>query len=566
MKTLLTSLFRPIIYISLGLTLVFACKQINPFEGVDLTVNSNIYKAPILIEFVDANSNSTTLPKDLTVTILGPNKDLVLTDQGGKDFKVAGNLLSLVLAKNANPTENAPVEFTVSVKGTNYAPTNYTITIIDFSSSTYTVPLTNLSALPDGVKSVAKTTSLTTGETIVIPASADKPEVAKITIAPGTQVLDENGAVINATSVNSNIIQYGTGTEDAFNGFPNEGEANTVKFKDGTTDQASFITAGFVDIEMTAGGKSVKSFSKPLDMTLSIHPDLINPDTDELVKVGDQIPVFSYNRDKDEWTEEGDATITKDASGNLIANFKVSHLSSWTISWRFKGKSCGSKTYTVAFKSNVRYLSSTYYIRVSITKAGKTVYTKKYSQFPIRYDTQLKFKAKNVAKGYKTIMRLYSRSGSLIYTSSFDACTEKKVTMVIVIKVPNIVIPPNQPNPDDYVATTESDAIKVNLDFTAACTDKSVNIKPTVWVKFVDAAGGEQLVNVVEGKATLGMKKNEKYQITATYDGTNYSGEITLNNGTATIVSQAGLTGSFPVNPTTGEIDATLVYPLNSCK
>lgn len=560
MKNFFTSILRPVILFSLGISLVFACQKINPFEGVDLTVNSNIYKAPILIEFVDANSNSTTLPKDLTVTISGPNKDLVLNDQGGKDFKVAGNLLSLVLAENVNPSESAPVEFTVSVKGPNYAPTNYTITIVDFLSSTYRVALTNLSALPDGVKSVAKTTSLATGETIVIPASTDKPEVAKITIPAGTQVKDETGVIINATSVNSNIIQYGTGTEDAFNSFPNEGEANTVKFKDGTTDEASFITAGFVDIEMTAGGKSVKSFSKPLDMSLSLHPDLVNPDTEEPVQVGDQIPVFSYNRDKDEWTEEDDATITKDASGNLIANFKVPHLSTWTIAWKTKGKTCGSKTYTVNIKSNIRYPTSGYYAKFSYIKGGKVRYTKTYRSFKISNGVKLKFKAKKVPKGYLTRIVVYKQSGVAIGSATFNACTNK--TFTVTVKVPEIV----PPKPTDEDAPTESDAVKVNLDFTAACTNKSVNIKPTVWVKLVDASGVEQLVNVVEGKATLGMKKNVKYTITTTYDGTNYSGEVTISNGTATIVSSVGLTGSFPVNPTSGEVDATLVYPLNSCK
>lgn len=561
MKNFFTSILRPVILFSLGISLVFACQKINPFEGVDLTVNSNIYKAPILIEFVDANSNSTTLPKDLTVTISGPNKDLVLNDQGGKDFKVAGNLLSLVLAENVNPSESAPVEFTVSVKGPNYAPTNYTITIVDFLSSTYRVALTNLSALPDGVKSVAKTTSLATGETIVIPASTDKPEVAKITIPAGTQVKDETGAIINATSVNSNIIQYGTGTEDAFNSFPNEGEANTVKFKDGTTDEASFITAGFVDIEMTAGGKNVKSFSKPLDMSLSLHPDLVNPDTEEPVQVGDQIPVFSYNRDKDEWTEEDDATITKDASGNLIANFKVAHLSTWTIAWKYKGKTCGSKTYTVSIKSNIRNSTSKYYATVSYIKSGRARYTKRYPSFKISNGAKLKFKAKKVPKGYSTRIVVYRSNGDVIGSSTFNACSNKTISMTV--KDPKIVVPPNTP---DDAAETESDAVKVNLDFTAACTNKSVNIKPTVWVKLVDASGVEQLVNVVEGKAALGMKKNVKYTITATYDGTNYSGEVTISNGTATIVSSVGLTGSFPVNPTSGEVDATLVYPLNSCK
>jgi hypothetical protein len=561
MKAKFLSLFRPIVYISLGLSLVFSCQKINPLDGIELTVNNDVYKSPILIEFVDANSNSTVIPKDLTVTISGPNKDLILNDLGGKDFKVAGNLLSLVLAETVNPTEDAPVEFTVSVKGPNYAPTNYTITIVDFSNSTYRVALTNLSALPDGVKSVAKTTSLTTGETIVIPATTDKPEVAKITIPAGTQVKDETGAVINATSVNSNIIQYGTGTEDAFNSFPNEGEANTVKFKDGTTDEASFITAGFVDIEMTAGGKNVKSFSKPLDMTLSLHPDLVNPETEEPVQVGEQIPVFSYDRDKDEWTEEGDATITKDANGNLIANFKVPHLSTWTIAWKYKGKTCGSKTYTVTIKSNIKHSTSGYYAKVSYVKGGKVRYSKKYPKFNISNKTTLKFKAKKVPKGYTTRIVVYGSNGVVIGSSSFNACTNKSIVMIV--KDPKIVVPPNA---TDEAAETESDAIKVNLDFTAACTNKNVNIKPTVWIKLVDDAGVEQLVNVVGGKAILAMKKNTKYQITATYDGKNYSGEVTINNSTAMIVSSVGLTGSFPIDPASGEVNAKLIYPLNNCK
>ena len=136
MKKIFTSIFRPAVLLSLGLALTFGCQQINPLEGVELTVNNNIYKSPILIQFVDANPNSKTLPKDLTVTISGPGKDLVFTDLGGKDFKVAGNLLSVVLGQNANPTESAPVEFTVSVKGPNYVSTNYSIVVTDSNCTT----------------------------------------------------------------------------------------------------------------------------------------------------------------------------------------------------------------------------------------------------------------------------------------------------------------------------------------------------------------------------------------------------------------------------------------------
>jgi hypothetical protein len=61
------------------------------------------------------------------------------------------------------------------------------------------------------------------------------------------------------------------------------------------------------------------------------------------------------------------------------------------------------------------------------------------------------------------------------------------------------------------------------------------------------------------------MKKNIKYQILATYAGKNYSGEVTIGNGTASITVSEGLTGSFPVDPVSGEVNATLIYPLNNC-
>jgi len=66
MKTNFTSIFRPIIYIFLGLSLVFACQKINPFEDVELTVNTDIYQAPIIIHFLDANVDATKLPENIT--------------------------------------------------------------------------------------------------------------------------------------------------------------------------------------------------------------------------------------------------------------------------------------------------------------------------------------------------------------------------------------------------------------------------------------------------------------------------------------------------------------------
>lgn len=559
MKKIFTSIFRPAVLLSLGLALTFGCQQINPLEGVELTVNNNVYKSPILIEFVDANPNSKTLPKDLTVTISGPGKDLVFTDLGGKDFKVAGNLLSVVLGQNANPTESAPVEFTVSVKGPNYVSTNYSVVVTDLESSTYRVALTNLNALPDGVGAVSKTTLLAIGETITVPATSSKPEVAKIAIAPGTQVKDENGLVINTTNVSSTIVQYGTGTEEAANSLPNEGEGNVIKYKDGTTDFGTFLSAGFLDIEMTAGGKNVKSFSTPLDVTLSLNPNYEDPETEAPMKVGDQIPVWSYDKAKDEWTEEGVATIAKDANGNLIANFKVSHLSVWTVAKNYKGKTCGSKTIKIKVESNVSYASSKFSAQVTYSKSGKAKFSKTFSSFKVSKGATYTIKVKRVPSGYTGRIVVKPVSSSPNTTSkggsqTFKACNNTVV--YVEVKV----------NEAPQTTDTESDAVKVNLDFTAACISKNISVKPTVWLKLVDDTDTEQLVSVVEGKAIIGMKKGVKYTLTATYNGIDFSGEVTINGDSATIISSTGLNGSFPIDATTGEVNAIIIYPLNNCQ
>ncbi|MFN3590214.1 MAG: hypothetical protein ACK4UP_12595, partial [Spirosomataceae bacterium] len=104
MKLKYRNYFRPVLYAIFGLSVVFACQNINPFEDVELTINTDIYKSPILLRFVDGNADATKVPEGLTVTISGPGKDLVLDDTGGKDYTVIGNVLPLVLDKNINPS------------------------------------------------------------------------------------------------------------------------------------------------------------------------------------------------------------------------------------------------------------------------------------------------------------------------------------------------------------------------------------------------------------------------------------------------------------------------------
>ncbi len=366
MKSIYTSFLRPMIYIFLGLSLVFACQKINPFDDVELTVNTDIYQAPILVKFFDANINATNLPENISVSISGPGKNLIFDDLGGKNYTVAQNVLSLVLDKNAKPTETNPIKFTVSVTAPGFVSTSQSIIISDPSQTLeFTVPMTRASNTPEGTAAKTESLSLTTGQTLIVPTTANKPEVATITIAPSTQVKDESGNVIPSNTVSTQVVQYGTGNEESLSSFPGSFTPENVTLQTGTSTPGTFVTAGFVAIDMEAGGKKVKSFTKPIEVNVGINTELINPETNEKVKEGDTIPTWSFESSTGEWKEEGVATVVKGSDGKLIATFKASHLSYWNLDWFYYLPRC-RQTFSLKVNSNLitNVVYSNYYAKV----------------------------------------------------------------------------------------------------------------------------------------------------------------------------------------------------------
>jgi hypothetical protein len=119
----------------------------------------------------------------------------------------------LVLNKTVSPSASAPIEFTVSVSGSGYVSTSKTFVITDTElASFYEIPVTKASEPPVGVATTVEPVNLTVGEKVVVPATADKPEVAEVTLLPGTQVRDASGATINTNNVSVQVVQYSTET------------------------------------------------------------------------------------------------------------------------------------------------------------------------------------------------------------------------------------------------------------------------------------------------------------------------------------------------------------------
>jgi hypothetical protein len=82
-------------------------------------------------------------PKNLTISISDPDKNLVLSDLESKNHKTAGNLLSLVLSPNAKPSTQHPISFTITAQGKHYELVSKNITISTLSNQSFTIPLSN---------------------------------------------------------------------------------------------------------------------------------------------------------------------------------------------------------------------------------------------------------------------------------------------------------------------------------------------------------------------------------------------------------------------------------------
>ncbi len=556
MKLQRSNYFRSIIYAIFGFFVVFACQKINPFEDTDLTVNTDIYKAPILLRFVDGNEESTKIPEGLTVSISGPNKDLVLDDTGGKDYTVIGNVLPLVLNKDINPSETNPIKFTVAVSGTGYVSTSKNITVVSADSTLeFEIPLTSVTNPPKGAATATQVMSLTNGETITVPTTADKAEIAQITIAPGTQVKDATGNVINATTVKAQVVQYGTQSEEALNSFPGGFDSENVSMQDGTSTSGSFVTAGFVAVDMEADGKKVTEFSKPIDVKVGVSAELENPETGQKIQEGDKIPTWSYESATGQWKEEGEAIITKGSDGKLAATFKASHLSYWNIDWYYWLPRC-KYSFNIETSSSItnNIGESNYLVRVysSLSKYNYLYYRLQKVGFNVKNGSVNTFSGLYTPNGSRVLIYVFNRSTNRLVgsTAVFNPCQSGNIP--IRINDPSVV-----------------PSINLDIDFTAKCTNKSVNIKPSTWIDFYDTVDRRwSWTYSRSGKASITLKEGREYIFYTYYNRKYYSGRVTFGKNSSSIITSGGLgiTGTTSYNASTGRVKVLASYNINNCK
>lgn len=316
-------------------TFFITCK--NPVSDLEVTASADFVTAPSEFYIFDASTNQPEAAmENVAVTVTGPAAPYIYNAGGKKSFVINNGIVQVCFRRGTVVSEAMPLKFNVVVAIAGYITKVYPVTLTSIDPVTQKVFLVNLNNLPKGSAKISATTTTdnngtTTSETIVtLPTNANKTEVAELTIPSGVTMKDKDGNPVTGTLA-VNVLQFAGGQQQALDAFGNKGGNNIKDINGNTLTETVIAPLGWLNINITAGGKEVKTFSSPVKGKIGIPAGLVNPITGTEYKEGDAISVLSKEDDGTEFKKEANTTLQKATDGSLFAELNITHLSGWTV-------------------------------------------------------------------------------------------------------------------------------------------------------------------------------------------------------------------------------------------
>jgi hypothetical protein len=316
-----------------------ACKKITT-DDLSINVNTDVFNAPTLISFENAKAGANNQPTEFKLTISGPDKDKITTSESSTNFSVHDSWIALQLVKGVEATSSKPINFTIYAEVPGFEPVRKEISLVSNTESKIVVKVIEKGNLPTGIVEKESDFTLKSGEfekneEIFTGEENGVTETVKLNFDAGTFMYDKNGNKITGSNLKAKVRYYDI-SDQSIEVFPGGLSPKDVVDKDGKKIEGgiNFFTAGLADIDLSVNGVTVKKFSKPISAEIELNEKLDNYITGEPVKVGDSIPLWSYDEETGQWTEENKyAKVELAANGSKVAKFKIDHLSPWNMDW-----------------------------------------------------------------------------------------------------------------------------------------------------------------------------------------------------------------------------------------
>lgn len=320
----------PVLALLTGLTITWCCTK--PTKDFVINISSNIINYKTTLHFVDATGGN-SIPAGLTVSLDGPDASKIYDYSGTKELKLEESTGTLTVGVDPryNPTGNV-LSFNVKSSAPNYLTVNTPLTVASTErNQAYVVTMINLNNTPAGVKAVQPTAAIsggTAGTPVQAATTADATTTttAAVTVPTGTQFRDANNNLINGSSVKVVVAAFDPAQPQAMQAFPG-GQLQT-QVVGGSASEVFMLPAAFTTVNMSIGNTEVRNFSAPITIQLGVNTNTFNPSTNAVVKVGDNLNIYSYQVQTGSWTFEKTAPVTN-VGGKLVVEFTTTHLTTF---------------------------------------------------------------------------------------------------------------------------------------------------------------------------------------------------------------------------------------------
>ena len=393
----------------------------------------------INVQIVNGNADlspSRLYPPNPVLTLGGDavERGLICTTDGKKLSKnpgalvVVNNTTNLAVTPSITISNQAPLTFTITAEAEGFLSNTKRITIRALDSLQYiTIPLLETANLPAGISFKEREYELasdgTPKNTIIVTVpntgtTSTDPTATALSIGSSTVFKDANNTPIPAGKLSLQLLAVSPQSDDAVKNLPGGlNGPNTVG------ENLIFSLGAALDINMSIGTSEVKTFSAPINATLTLPDDLINPNTQQAIKTGDIITTWSKDNGSTEWKQESNSIISQDGTtGAFKATMSITHLSVWMLA--YGKKECPSDL-------KITYNSSTsdksiVYIKVGYDDTANQLITESVRELSNGGEFTLA-----LPEGTNTRIEMYSGStskGELLDSKTLSPC-QSSVTL-----------------------------------------------------------------------------------------------------------------------------------------
>ena len=445
----------------------------------ELTISQDFMSHVTVVNFITdtAPEASGALVESLdntVVTVTGPDAARVFNIEGTKDFKITGGIVALLLDPSADFSGDKVYKINLIVEPVGYLKRIIPITFTkDQNDGSYEVAMLQKTSMPAGITMATNTSGavtsagLTTAINLTASNAATSGVTTAITVPARIQMKDASGTVLTG-SLNTEVISFSEAGDNT-SYFPGGLTPENIDMGNGTTTSGTFVSAGFASINMTVGGKKVKTFEGgKVAVKMTLSKVNYNAITEKPYEKDDTVDVWSYDDDKGQWKFEVKGIVKKDTDNSLYVSFETSHLSQFNLDCLFAGNEgrcfgdlTWSKYNTVKFDWTSSVAAVNCEVKFSYTGGG--MWDQAYRTFPnTTINKGQLFPVYNAPKATTRLDVYDTSTGKLLLTKNFgksEICSNPTVTLNV----------PNPPSP-----------AKVTLKYQAMCPGKSTKVLPPV--------------------------------------------------------------------------------------